>query len=147
ELIPRRVPCVRLERIRGDGDLRGFARAFRAIRAAHPVVFHAMLSHSHAAQYPIMSAEALRTPAIVTTAHLPTESESTMRRRLGHFILRGVDMQVLPSEWTKAELIRMDGLHGSYEIVANGIALPALLSRDEAREHLGIVGSAKVIGG
>jgi len=106
-----------------------------------------MLSHSHAAQYAIMAAIALRTPVVMTTAHLPTQSESRMRRRLGEFILRGVDMQVLPSEWTKAELVRLDGLHGSYEIVANGIALPSLLSREEAREHLGIAGGARVIGG
>ncbi len=119
----------------------------RAIRAARPVVFHAMLSHSHAAQYAIMSAEALRTPAIVTTAHLPTQSESGLRRRLGHFILRGVDMQVLPSEWTKAELVRMDQLHVRNQVIANGIALPTLLSRDEARAQLDIPLTATVLGG
>jgi glycosyltransferase involved in cell wall biosynthesis len=111
------------------------------------VIFHAMLSHSHAAQYAIMAAIALRTPVVVTTAHLPTQSESHMRRQLGRFILRGVDMQVLPSEWTKAELVRLDLLHGSYEIVANGIALPALFSREEARKQLGIARTATVIGG
>ena len=147
ELGARRVPVVRLDRIRGNFDVPGFFRAFRALRKARPVIFHAMLSHSHAAQYAIMAAIALRTPVVMTTAHLPTQSESQMRRRLGQFILRGVDMQVLPSEWTKAELVRLDGLHGSYEIVANGIALPALLSREEAREQLGIAGDARVIGG
>ena len=147
ELGDRRVPVVRLDRIRGNFDIPGFIRAFRALRKARPAIFHAMLSHSHAAQYAIMAAIALRTPVVMTTAHLPTQSESQMRRRLGQFILRGVDMQVLPSEWTKAELVRLDGLHGSYEIVANGIALPPLLSREEARERLGIAGSARVIGG
>jgi glycosyltransferase involved in cell wall biosynthesis len=147
ELGDRRVPVVRLDRIRGNFDIPGFIRAFRALRKARPVIFHAMLSHSHAAQYAIMAAIALRTPVVMTTAHLPTQSESQMRRRLGQFILRGVDMQVLPSEWTKAELVRLDGLHGSYEIVANGIALPALLSRQEAREQLGIDAGARVIGG
>ena len=147
ELVARHVPVVRLDRIRGNFDIPGFIRAFRAIRKARPVVFHAMLSHSHAAQYAVMSAIALRTPAVVTTAHLPTESDNQMRRRLARFILRGVDMQVLPSEWTKAELVRLGELHGSYEIVANGIALPALLSRDEAREQLAIARGATVIGG
>ena len=147
ELSSRHVPVVRLARIRGNFDLPGFFRAFRALRRARPVIFHAMLSHSHAAQYAIMAAIALRTPVVMTTAHLPTQSESQMRRRLGQFILRGVDMQVLPSEWTKAELVRLDGLHGSYEIVANGIALPALLSRQEARGQLGIANGARVIGG
>ena len=147
ELSSRHVPVVRLGRIRGNFDLPGFFRAFRALRRARPVIFHAMLSHSHAAQYAIMAAIALRTPVVMTTAHLPTQSESQMRRRLGQFILRGVDMQVLPSEWTKAELVRLDGLHGSYEIVANGIALPALLSRQEARGQLGIANGARVIGG
>ena len=147
ELVARHVPFVRLDRIRGNFDIPGFIRAFRAIRKARPVVFHAMLSHSHAAQYAVMSAIALRTPAVVTTAHLPTESDNQMRRRLARFILRGVDMQVLPSEWTKAELVRLDELHSSYEIVANGIALPALLSRDEAREKLAISPGATVIGG
>ena len=147
ELGDRWVPVVRLDRIRGNFDIPGFFRAFRALWNARPVIFHAMLSHSHAAQYAIMAAIALRTPVVMTTAHLPTQSESRMRRRLGEFILRGVDMQVLPSEWTKAELVRLDGLHGSYEIVANGIALPSLLSREEAREHLGIAGGARVIGG
>jgi len=147
ELEARRTPVVRLDRIRGNADLPGFARAFRAIRRARPVVFHAMLSHSHAAQYAIMAAVAVRTPVVVTTVHLPTQSESKLRRRLGGFMLRGVDMQVLPSEWTKAELIRLDQLHGSSQIVANGIALPALLSREEAREHLEIAPTAKVIGG
>jgi glycosyltransferase involved in cell wall biosynthesis len=147
ELGARRVPFVRLDRIRGNLDVPGFIRAFRALREARPVIFHAMLSHSHAAQYAIMAAIALRTPVVVTTAHLPTQSESHMRRQLGRFILRGVDMQVLPSEWTKAELVRLDLLHGSYEIVANGIALPALFSREEARKQLGIAPTATVIGG
>ena len=147
ELGTRRVPVVRLDRIRGNLDIPGFFRAFGALRKARPVIFHAMLSHSHAAQYAIMAAIALRTPVVMTTAHLPTQSESQMRRRLGQFILRGVDMQVLPSEWTKAELVRLDGLHGSYEIVANGIALPALLTREEARKQLGIGAGARVIGG
>ena len=147
ELVARQVPVVRLDRIRGNFDIPGFIRAFRAIRKARPVVFHAMLSHSHAAQYAVMSAIALRTPAVVTTVHLPTDSDNQMRRRLGRFILRGVDMQVLPSEWTKAEVVRLGELHSSYEIVANGIALPALLSRDEAREQLAIARGATVIGG
>jgi glycosyltransferase involved in cell wall biosynthesis len=147
ELVARLIPVVRLDRIRGNFDIPGFFHAFRALQKARPVIFHAMLSHSHAAQYAIMAAIALRTPVVMTTAHLPTQSESRMRRRLGQFILRGVDMQVLPSEWTKAELLRLDGLHGSYEIVANGIALPALLSREQAREQLGIAGDARVIGG
>ena len=147
ELVARQVPVVRLDRIRGNFDIPGFIRAFRAIRKARPVVFHAMLSHSHAAQYAVMSAIALRTPAVVTTVHLPTDSDNQMRRRLGRFILRGVDMQVLPSEWTKAEVVRLGELHSSYEIVANGIALPVLLSRDEAREQLAIARGATVIGG
>lgn len=147
ELIPRGVPCVRLARIRGNGDIRGFIRAFRAIRAARPVVFHAMLSHSHAAQYAIMSAVALRTPAVVTTAHLPTESDSGMRRQLGRFVLRGVDMQILPSEWTKAELVRMHQLHERNQVIANGIALPDLLSREDARAQLAIPSTATVLGG
>ena len=147
ELVPRGVPCVRLQRIRGNADVTGFIRAFRAIRAARPVVFHAMLSHSHAAQYAIMSAVALRTPAVVTTAHLPTESDSGMRRRLGRFVLRGVDMQVLPSEWTKAELVRMHQLHEHNQVIANGIALPTLLSREDARAQLAIPPTATVLGG
>jgi glycosyltransferase involved in cell wall biosynthesis len=147
ELAPRAVPCVRLDRIRGNADVRGFIRAFRAIREARPVVFHAMLSHSHAAQYAIMAAIALRTPAVVTTAHLPTESDSGMRRHLGRFILRGVDMQVLPSEWTKAELVRMDQLHGRSQVIANGIALPTLFSRADARAQLDIPPTATVLGG
>jgi glycosyltransferase involved in cell wall biosynthesis len=106
-----------------------------------------MLSHSHAAQYAIMAAVVLRTPVVVTTAHLPTESESGLRRRLGRFILRGVDMQVLPSEWTKAEMIRLDQLHGSSQIVSNGIALPELLTREEARRRLQIAPAAFVVGG
>jgi glycosyltransferase involved in cell wall biosynthesis len=147
ELVARQVPVVRLDRIRGNFDIPGFIRAFRAIRKARPVVFHAMLSHSHAAQYAVMSAIALRTPAVVTTVHLPTDSDNQMRRRLGRLILRGVDMQVLPSEWTKAEVVRLGELHSSYEIVANGIALPALLPREEAREQLAIARDATVIGG
>lgn len=147
ELEARSIRVVRLDRIRGNGDVRGFARAFRAIRAAHPVVFHAMLSHSHAAQYAILAAIALRTPVVVTTAHLPTQAESQMRRRLGRFILRGVDMQILPSEWTKAELIRLHQLHGRSQVISNGIALPELLPRRQAREQLDIPPDATVIGG
>jgi glycosyltransferase involved in cell wall biosynthesis len=147
ELDARHIPVVRLDRIRGNGDVRGFARAFRAIRAARPVVFHAMLSHSHAAQYAIMAAVAIRTPIVVTTAHLPTQAESQMRRGLGRFILRGVDMQILPSEWTKAELVRLQQLHGRSQVISNGIALPELLSRREAREQLGVPPDATVIGG
>jgi glycosyltransferase involved in cell wall biosynthesis len=147
ELEARDIPVVRLERIGGNGDVRGFTRAFRAIRHARPVVFHAMLSHSHAAQYAIMSAVAIRTPVVVTTAHLPTQTESQLRRRLGRLVLRGVDMQILPSEWTKAELIRLDQLHGRSQVISNGIALPALLSASEAREQLDVPPTATVIGG
>ncbi len=147
ELEARDIPLVRLERIRGNGDVRGFTCAFRAIRKARPVVFHAMLSHSHAAQYAIMAAVAIRTPVVVTTAHLPTQSESQMRRRLGRFVLRGVDMQVLPSEWTKAELIRLDQLHGRSQVISNGIAPPAFLAPSEAREQLDVPLAATVIGG
>ena len=115
------APAKDIDSARAIGTLRGFARAFRAIRQARPVVFHAMLSHSHAAQYAILAAVAIRTPVVVTTAHLPTQSESQMRRRLGRLVLRGVDMQVLPSEWTKAELIRLDQLHGRSQVISNGI--------------------------
>ena len=150
ELNARHLPPVRLERIRGHGDIPGFIRAFRAIRAARPVVFHAMLSHSFAAQYALLSAIVLRTPVIIITAHLPTPSTPSMnhlRRFLRRLTLRGVDVEVLPSEWTRAELIRLDQLHVSNEIVANGIALPEMLSREEAREQLGIASTATVIGG
>lgn len=127
ELNARHLPPVRLERIRGNADLPGFVRAFRAIREARPVVFHAMLSHSFAAQYALLAAIALRTPVIVITAHLPVPSENHLRRFLRRLILRGVDVEVLPSEWTRAELTRLGQLHVSNEIVANGIALPVLL--------------------
>jgi glycosyltransferase involved in cell wall biosynthesis len=147
ELEARQVPVVRLHRIRGNGDVRGFARAFRAIRAAHPVVFHAMLSHSHAAQYAIMAAIAIRTPVVVTTAHLPTHSENRLRKRLSRLILHGVDMQILPSEWTKAELVRLGELHVRSQVISNGIALPTLFSRQQAREDLDIDPGATVIGG
>ncbi len=147
ELNARHLPPVRLERIRGNADIRGFIRAFRAIRTARPVVFHAMLSHSFAAQYALLSAIILRTPVVVVTAHLPVPSENHLRRSLRRLILRGVDVEVLPSEWTRAELIRLGQLHVSNEIVANGISLPVLLARAEAREQLGISPTATVIGG
>jgi len=147
ELHARHLPFHRLERIRGNFDMPGFIRAFRAVREARPVVFHVMLSHTHAAQYALLAARAIRTPAIVITAHLPTEMENRWRIRLGHLVFRGVDVQVLPSEWTRAELIRLGQLHGSHEIIANGIALPTLFSREEARERLGIASTATVIGG
>jgi glycosyltransferase involved in cell wall biosynthesis len=147
EVTARQVPLVRLERIRGNSDIQGFLRAARAVHQARPVVFHAMLSHSYAAQYALMAAIAMRTPAVVITAHLPTASDSRWRVRLGRLILRRVDVQVLPSEWTRSELSRMGQLHLSTEVVANGIALPTLFSRDEARQKLGIAPGATVIGG
>ena len=147
ELRARHVPFRRLERIRGNLDLPGFVRAFQAVRQARPVVFHAMLSHTHAAQYALLAAEAVRTPVIVITEHLPTEMKNRLRIRIGHLVRRGVDVQVLPSEWTRAELIRLGQLHGSYEIIANGIALPTLFSRTHAREQLQIPSTAPVIGG
>ena len=147
ELQARHVPLLRLAPVRSGIDVPGFIRAFRAVQKAHPVVFHAMLSHTYAAQYALLAAIAIRTPAVVITAHLPTQMDSRWRVLLGRFILRGVDVQVLPSEWTRAELIRLGQLHVSYEIVANGIASPTLFSREEAREMLGIASSATVIGG
>jgi glycosyltransferase involved in cell wall biosynthesis len=147
ELRTRGQIFVRLDRIRNEIDLPGFTRAFQAVRNAHPVVFHAMLSHSHAAQYALVAAMVMRTPLIVVTAHLPTQSRSRFRRLLGRLIFRGVDVQVLPSEWTKAELIRLGQLHSHYEVVPNGIDLPPLYSPEEARQQLGIASTAKVIGG
>lgn len=147
ELDARHVPVVRLERIRNEVDLPGFFRAARAVRRARPAVFHAMLSHSYAAQYALIAAIVLRTPVVVITAHLPTPSKNRLRKGLGRLILRYVDVQVLPSEWTRAELDRMGQLHSSTEVVANGIALPNLYSREEAREMLGIARTDTVIGG
>jgi glycosyltransferase involved in cell wall biosynthesis len=147
EVTARQVPLVRLERIRGNSDIQGFLRAARAVHQARPVVFHAMLSHSYAAQYALMAAIAMRTPAVVITAHLPTASDNRVQEFLRRWLLRGVDVQVLPSEWTRSELSRMGQLHLSTEVVANGIALPTLFSRDEARQKLGIAPGATVIGG
>jgi glycosyltransferase involved in cell wall biosynthesis len=106
-----------------------------------------MLSHSHAAQYALVAAMVMRTPLIVVTAHLPTQSRSRFRRLLGRLIFRGVDVQILPSVWTKTELIRLGQLHSRYEIVPNGIDLPPLYSPEEARQRLELAPTAKVIGG
>lgn len=147
ELRARRLPFARLDPIRSNIDLLGVFRAFRAVRNARPKVFHAMLSHSHAAQYALLAAMAIRTPAIVVTAHLPTSLVHRWRVWFGRLVLRGVDVQILPSEWTKAELVRLGQLQPRYEIVPNGIDLPPLYSREDARKQLGIASTATVIGG
>lgn len=147
ELDARHVPLVPLARTRSKADVLGWFRVARAVQRARPDVFHAMLSQTYAAQYALVAAIARRTPAVVVTAHLPTESDSRLQERLRRFLLRGVDVQVLPSEWTRAELRRLKQLHPVAEVVANGIVLPPLLSREEAREVLGIPSTATVIGG
>jgi glycosyltransferase involved in cell wall biosynthesis len=147
EVTDRQVPVVRLERTRNKADVRGWVATARAVRRTRPVVFHAMLSQSYGAQYALMAAIALRTPAVVITAHLPTPSESRVQEHLRQWLLHGVDLQVLPSEWTRSELRRMGQLHPHTEVVANGIALPTLYTRDEARQALNIAPDATVIGG
>lgn len=146
ELGARDVPLVRLARTRSKTDVLGWVRVARAVFRARPDVFHAMLSHSYAAQYALLAAVARRTPAVLVTAHLPTASDSRLQDGLRRLLLRGVDAQVLPSEWTRAELRRLGQLHPRSEVVANGIALPRLLSREEARRALDLPADATVIG-
>ncbi len=143
----RNVPVVRLDRVTSKFDARGWLRMAGAVRRARPDVFHAMLSQSYGAQYSLLAAIARCTPAVVITAHLPTHSDSRLQMVLRRLLLRGVDVQVLPSEWTRSELRRMGQLHPVTEVVANGIALPPLLTREEARAALGIDADATVIGG
>jgi glycosyltransferase involved in cell wall biosynthesis len=106
-----------------------------------------MLSQTFGAQYALTAAIAGRTRAVVITAHLPTPSDSRLQKALRRLLLKGVDMQVLPSEWTRSELHRLGQLHSANEVVANGIVLSPLLSREEARSALGISPTTLVIGG
>jgi glycosyltransferase involved in cell wall biosynthesis len=147
ELAARHIPSVRLERIRNKADVGGWRQVRRAVRRARPEVFHAMLSQSYACQYALLAAITRRTPAVVVTAHLPTPSESRVQESLRKILLRGVDVQVLPSEWTRAELARLDQLLPNAVVVPNGIGTSTPLSRVEARRALGIEAGATVIGG
>jgi glycosyltransferase involved in cell wall biosynthesis len=103
ELRNRKVPVERLERIRGAGHLRGYAAAAKTVRRARPVVFHAMLSESYATQYALLATIALRTPAMVITAGLPTSSDTRWRVRIARRILRLIDVQVLPAKRTSED--------------------------------------------
>jgi glycosyltransferase involved in cell wall biosynthesis len=147
ELEARNVPVVSLERAHSKVEVRKWLQIARAVYGARPDVFHAMLSHSYAAQYALAAAVTRRTPAVVVTAHLPTPSDSRLQQGLRRLLLRGVDIQVLPSEWTRAELRRLGQLHSASLVVSNGIVLPPFRSRDEARQVLGIEAKATVIGG
>lgn len=144
----RGVAVTQLDKVRNKVDLVGWARVAWSVGRSRPDVFHAMLSHSFASPYALTAAVLRRTPAVVVTAHLPTASKSRFQRALQRFLLRGVDLQILPSEWTRSALLELGQLHHSdIEVVANGIALPPLQSRQQARRALGLDPDALVIGG
>jgi glycosyltransferase involved in cell wall biosynthesis len=147
ELEIRSIPSVPLPRVRSKANVRGWIRVARAVNQSRPDVFHAMLAQSYGAQYALVAAIVRSTRAVVVTAHLPTPSDNRRQNLLRRLLLRGVDLQIIPSEWTQVELRRLGQLHVRFAVVSNGIALPPLPTRDEARRALGIPATATVVGG
>lgn len=118
----------------------------RGVRQTHPDIFHAMLSQSYAAQYALLAAMAARVPAVVVTAHLPTAPSGGVQAWLRRVLVRGIDVQVVAGEWTRAELTRLGQLAKRIEVIPNSIDVPAFRPRDEARRMLGIDPHATVVG-
>lgn len=132
--------------VRSKVHLLTWAKVSRGVRRLRPAVFHAMLSQSYAGQYALLAAQAARVPAVVVTAHLPTPPSNRLQADLRRLLMRGVDVQVVPAEWTRAELARLGQLAERVDVIPNGIAVPAFAPRVEARRTLGLPPDGPVIG-
>lgn len=140
------VPVMAMNRVRSKVDLANWFRVSKQVWRSRPAVFHAMLSHSFAAQYALLAAYSCRTPAIVVTAHLPTPASNQRQAWIRKLLMRVVDVQITPSEWTGAELARLGQLARRFEVIPNGVYPVAAKSRREARTVLGLADDALVVG-
>ena len=140
------VRLVPVPAVRSKGDLAHWWATTRAVMGTKATIFHAMLSHSFACQYSTLAAIAARTPGVFATVHCPTAPSNTTQARLQRWLTRGVDGQIVPSRWVRAELGRLGQLGRRVEVVPNGISPPPALSREEARTALGLSPDAVVVG-
>ncbi len=145
ELAAAGIEVTRFSRVRHKWDVAGWFAVVRAVRRARPTVFHAMLSQSYGAPYALVAA--IGVPAVVVTAHLPTPASNRRQARIRRLLMRGVDAQVVPSEWTRSELDRLGQLTARSVVIANGIDRPSYRTREEARRELGLDPGAVVVGG
>jgi glycosyltransferase involved in cell wall biosynthesis len=147
ELSKMGVEFLPMPAVASKWDVRGWRAILKSFRRVRPAVYHGMQSHSFSGQYALASAIATRTPTIVVTCHYPSPASNWLQGRLAAVLRRGVDVQVVPGEWALAELAQYGQLARRTIILPNGIDLPDSVSRQEARERLGVRADATVVGG
>lgn len=140
------VEMVSVPPVRSKWDARAWRQVLTSVRRVRPQVFHGMLSHSFSGQSALASALIARTPRVVVTVHCPTPASNQRQAWLAAAFRRGVDVQIVPGEWARAELARLGQLARQTVTVPNGIDAPEFLSRAKAREVLGLAPDAIVVG-
>jgi glycosyltransferase involved in cell wall biosynthesis len=147
DLTDLEVEMVSLPEITSKWDWRAWKASLGAVRRLRPDVYHGMQSHSFSGQYALASAVIARVPLVIVTNHMPTPSSNRRQAWLGTLLRRGVDLQIVPGEWTRSELGRMGQLARHTVVVHQLIEKPDFVSRARAREILGVDPDATVVGG
>jgi glycosyltransferase involved in cell wall biosynthesis len=141
------VEMVSAPEITSKWDWRAWNAVLGAVHRLRPDVYHGMQSHSFSGQYALASAVIAKVPRVIVTNHLPTPSSNRRQAWLGSAVRRGVDLQILPGEWTRSELARMGQLARHTVVLPQLIETPDFFSRGRAREILGVDPNATVVGG
>jgi glycosyltransferase involved in cell wall biosynthesis len=146
ELADLGVEFIPVPEVSSKWDVRAWVAVLRAVHRLRPQIFHGMQSHSFSGQYALASALVTRVPRALVTCHLPTPAPNSLQDRLAATLRRGVDVQIVPGAWAKAELARTGQLARRCVVVPNGIDKPVLVPRDIARSMLGLKPDAVVVG-
>jgi glycogen(starch) synthase len=140
------VPVLALPAVRSKFDAKSWFEVTAAMWRSRPVIFHAMLPHTFAASYGVLAAITSRSRGVVVTVHAITRPANRRQVWLRRQLNRGVDVQLVPSQWARAELAAMGLLSRRVEVVANGIGFRVPKAREEARALLGLPQDAFVVG-
>jgi len=140
------VPVVRLAPVHSKIDVATWLRVAAAVRRARPEIFHVMLSQTFAAQYALLAAVWGGAPAVVATYHLPTPAANRRQAWLRRRLDRGVDLQIVCSQWARRQLADAGMLSRRVAVVDGAVTPPVWRERAEARRVLGLSEDATVVG-
>jgi glycosyltransferase involved in cell wall biosynthesis len=145
-LAARSVAFEVLPRIRHKVDAHYYRRVLAALRATAPHVVHACLGQSYAALLPILAAKRMGAQGVVATFENPTPPADRLQehaRRLSH---RRIDVQVIPSRYIEHRLGELGQLQSTRRFIPNGVTPVEMLSREAARDRLGLRPGDFVVG-
>ena len=140
------VEFISVPDVSSKWDIWSWKAVFATVRRLEPHIFHGMQSQSFSGQYALASALLARVPRVLVTCHLPTPASNSLQHGLASALRRGVDVQIVPGAWAKAELARTGQLARRCVVVPNGIDKPVLVPRATARSLLGLPPDGAVVG-